>query len=115
MWPWGDEWDANKVNSVESGPHDTTAVGSYRDGSSPYGAYDMAGNVGEWVADWYDSDYYGQSPSSNPQGPDAGIVRVLRGGSMYYDQNIARAANRNYAALPRFDIGFRCVASPRSP
>ena len=57
------------------------AVGSYERGKSPYGAYDMPGNVWEWVADWYAEDYYRNSPQKNPQGPLNGMDKVLRGGS----------------------------------
>ena len=59
----------------------TAPVGSYEDGTSPYGAYDMAGNVSEWVADWYATDYYRNSVRTEPLGPETGVSRVLRGGS----------------------------------
>lgn len=57
-----------------------TDVGSFEQGKSPYGAYDMAGNVWEWTADWYDEQYYGKSRERNPKGPSSGQYRVLRGG-----------------------------------
>jgi hypothetical protein len=59
----------------------TAPVGSFPRGASPYGALDMAGNVWEWVADWYDPVYYTRSPARNPEGPDSGEARVARGGS----------------------------------
>ena len=59
---------------------DTSAVGSYPSGASPYGLLDMAGNVWEWVHDWYSSTYYSTSPYDNPTGPDTGTYKVLRGG-----------------------------------
>jgi len=80
IYPWGNEFDPQKVNTVEGGIGDTTAVGSYPAGSSPYGALDMAGNVDEWVADWYGNTYYYDSPFWNPTGPEKGDLRVVRGG-----------------------------------
>jgi formylglycine-generating enzyme required for sulfatase activity len=68
-------------NTSGRGHGDTTKVGSYLDGVSPYGALDMAGNVSEWIADWYRSSYYANSPAANPQGPEQGSARVIRGGS----------------------------------
>jgi formylglycine-generating enzyme required for sulfatase activity len=91
---------------------DTTPVGKYPTGASPYGALDMAGNVWEWVNDWYDSDYYSQSPGSNPQGPATGASRVLRGGSWYNVDNSVRSAFRS--GVPgdwNGNGGFRCVRS----
>ena len=85
-YPWGNEWNSAKCNSDEKGDNyeNTSPVGSFPSGVSPYGAYDMAGNVWEWCNDWYGSDYYSSSPSSNPTGPSFGSHRVLRGGSLGY-------------------------------
>jgi formylglycine-generating enzyme required for sulfatase activity len=83
-YPWGDqEPTVSLLNFEGSGIGGTSAVGSYPIGASPYGALDMAGNVWEWVADWYDGSYYSVSPVENPQGPATGSYRVLRGGSWY--------------------------------
>ena len=73
---------------------DTSAVGSYPAGACPYGALDMAGNVWEWVNDFYDRSYYSSSPASNPPGPATGNERVLRGGSWNADPTAVRSAFR---------------------
>ncbi len=111
-YPWGEEIDCNKAN-YGGCLNDTAEVGSYESGRSPYGLYDMAGNVWEWVADWYDSDYYEKSPSSNPLGPNSGQYRVLRGGSWIISENGARASYRNGYNLGSYDfnLGFRCFRS----
>ena len=93
---------------------DTTEVGGYPSGASPYGALDMAGNVWEWVGDWYDSNYYAKSPAENPTGPSSGEGHVLRGGSWNSDEGNVRAAYRywdesTYAVVY---VGFRCARSP---
>ncbi len=82
IYPWGNASPDSTLLNFNQNTGDTTEVGSYPSGASPYGALDMAGNVWEWVADWYDSGYYGNAPSENPQGPSSGGYRVLRGGSM---------------------------------
>jgi len=80
-WPWGDLWEDGKCNSWESGLHGPAPVGNFPMSASPYGVHDMAGNVYEWVADWYQADYYEVGPSRNPKGPDIGGFRSMRGGS----------------------------------
>ncbi|MBI3761623.1 MAG: SUMF1/EgtB/PvdO family nonheme iron enzyme, partial [Chloroflexi bacterium] len=93
---------------------DTTQVGKYHDGASPYGALDMAGNVWEWVVDWYSQIYYASSPSENPAGPSSEPYRVLRGGSWDVIVNVVRAAARRGLVPSRGydDIGLRCSRSP---
>jgi serine/threonine-protein kinase len=110
-FPWGNTFDKNLLNSSEGGKGNTTAVGSYPAGASAYGALDMAGNVCEWVADWYDSNYYTNSPRNNPKGPSSGQYKVLRGGAWNDFQVGARAAYRNsYVPDTRFNnVGFRCA------
>ncbi len=113
LYPWGNVWDATKVNSWELGPHTTTPVGSYPGGVSPYGANDMVGNVWEWVADWYHYGYYLWSPRHNPKGLFTGIHRVLRGGCWLNEKHVLRCAHRdNYVSTPDFRVhlgGFRCA------
>jgi len=87
------------------------AVGSYEQGKSPYGAYDMAGNVGEWVADWLGLDYYGQSPKKNPKGPSDGTYKILRGGSWSDTPADLRSAYRLWSTpTGRYAyVGVRCA------
>jgi len=114
VYPWGNDHDANKLNSVKTGAGGTKPVGSYEAGKSPYGAYDMAGNVWEWAAGWYQSDYYRKSPDINPAGPSSGTLRVLRGGAWDFSGGDSRSADRG--ALPPSargnTVGFRCAQNP---
>ena len=82
-YPWGEDIDCDKANYQIDCIGDTSPVRSYESGKSPYNAYDMAGNVWEWVNDYYQSDYYATvgGNASNPLGPESGQYRVLRGGS----------------------------------
>jgi formylglycine-generating enzyme required for sulfatase activity len=80
-FPWGDAAPTCALASFGGCEQDTSAVGSTPAGASLYGAMDMAGNVSEWVNDWYGEDYYKSAPSVNPLGPGAGDKRVMRGGS----------------------------------
>ena len=110
-YPWGEQWDSSRANSKESGLGKPAPVGSYPSGVSPYGVHDMAGNVWEWVADWYAKDYYQRSPNRNPLGPESGTSRVLRGGSWFHDPISLRAAYRLNSTPDGRDhgIGFRCA------
>ena len=111
-YPWGDTIDSSKaLYHQDSSTVKSVSVGSYS--SNGYGLYDMAGNVWEWCADWYGSDYYSKSPSRNPQGPSSGSTRVLRGGSWYNVTVSLRVAGRNFfnPASTNYDgLGFRCVS-----
>ena len=112
-YPWGEGISCQKAN-YNNCTMGTTAVGTYLDGASPYGALDMTGNVWKWVADWYDEDYYSSSPSNNPQGPSSGTYRVLRPGSWDTTDWGIRSTFR-LGFLPEVVvnyIGFRCVVSP---
>jgi len=125
-YPWGNDFDCRKGNFDDEiqldnyvvpggancdGFPDTSTVGWFINGKSPYGAYDMVGNVWEWVNDWYDSAYYSSSPSSNPLGPVIGQSRVRRGGSWYDYYGDVRSAVRNVSApgIADVNIGFRCA------
>jgi hypothetical protein len=117
IYPWGDgQRDCTLGNFFVNGycVGDTSQVGSYPSGASPYGALDMAGNVWEWVSDWYQSDYYGSQTSwINPIGPAFGSYGVLRGGSWSPDWNDARVSYRvkNNPANWHDYFGFRCARS----
>ena len=112
IYPWGDGFDSSNCNCSESGIGDTTWVGQYSpQGDSPYGVADMAGNVYEWVADWYDEGYYGREADRNPQGPSSGQYKVARGGSWRDNRNDVRCPDRGWCA-PDFSFyhkGFRCA------
>ncbi len=116
-YPWGDEWDKEKCNSGEPAGGDTTPVGKYSPaGDSPYGCADMAGNAWEWCADWFDEDEYKRRSRrvvKDPQGPESGEDRVVRGGSWVSNPRFARCAYRGRGAPGHFYdlIGFRVVAS----
>jgi formylglycine-generating enzyme required for sulfatase activity len=114
-FPWGDEEpDGARANfgGLLEGP---AAVGQFAAGASPYGVLDLAGNVWEWVADWYDGFYYSRSESVNPTGPETGRFRVLRGGAWNAVPGALRVTNRffGYPLVNHFD-GFRCAESAPS-
>jgi serine/threonine-protein kinase len=128
VYPWGDAFDGSRVNHCDANcrfdardsTYDdlyerTAPVGSYRRGASWCGALDLAGNILEWVADWYEAEYYSHSPSRNPLGPDSGAFRVLRGGAWGVDRSWVRGAARSWSdpAERQMDAGFRCVVPAR--
>ena len=112
-YPWGEGIDSSLAN-FEHPVRGTIPVGSFPTGASPYGALDMAGNVWEWVADWYRKDYYRISVRENPSGPDKRLYRVLRGGRLGSHEEGTRFAKRlRYEPdFTNFDVGFRCVRLP---
>ena len=112
-YPWGNEPPTMELCNFNNNVGDTTPVGQYPKGASPYGVMDMAGNVWEWVNDWYDDSYYSVSPSNNPKGPATGTYRMLRSGSCNGSDYGVRSANRGDSS-PDFwlaVVGFRCVRS----
>ncbi len=116
-WPWGETWHVSRANGRgdEDGYKYSAPVGSFESGRSPYGLYDMAGNVSEWVLDWYDQFYYKDAPFKNPTGPeDPGIIQVLsyRGGSFNNTSHDLRASKRFGGAHPErgeSSVGIRCA------
>ncbi|MCK5056745.1 MAG: SUMF1/EgtB/PvdO family nonheme iron enzyme [Candidatus Aminicenantes bacterium] len=115
-YPWGEGIDKKKCN-YNANLGRTSPVGIFPQGTSPYGCFDMAGNVWEWCSDWFDEKYYEKSPDKNPQGPAHGGYRVLRGGSWFYDAGNVRAAFR-YGDEPsdRWSYtGFRLSQGQKMP
>jgi formylglycine-generating enzyme required for sulfatase activity len=119
IYPWGNQFDGKRGNFCD---RDLTCpqkggakvVGSYEEGKSPYGAYDMSGNVWEWVADRYHKDYYKNSPMRNPQGPASSAQAVLRGGG-WSDSSLYVRASTRYGRTPTYQndaLGFRCAKTP---
>jgi len=117
LYPWGnDPPTAKRANFDREWEEEKTLhpVGSLPSGDSPYGVKDMAGNAREWVADWYDAEYYAQAPARNPQGPDKkGVVRSIRGGSWHSPASdlTTAARGRGGFALQTHGTGFRCARS----
>lgn len=108
IFPWGDAWDPNKANVKERGLRGTSAVGSFSDGVSPYGAEDVIGNVWEWTADWY-QPYPGNTTEDAYYGEQ---FRVTRGGGWFDEEAQATTFNRNAAdpnKTANDDLGFRCT------
>ncbi len=112
VYPWGDSKPTcEQAQSSNCTVKDTLAIGKRPKGASPYGAHDMAGNVREWVADYYKSDYYKDSPSANPKGPVKGTQRVIRGGSFKSNPDLLRVSARDKLKPTEHadDLGFRCA------
>ena len=119
IWPWGSVWEAQRCNNFEAKDalNTTSPVGMYPQGMSPYGAMDLAGNVWEWCADWYDSQEYARRKDQavlDPTGPADGKARVVRGGSWGTDRGYARSACRGGFGPGSFlnGLGFRVVRFP---
>ena len=111
IYPWGDAWDPAKANVVDSAG--LVPVGTYPDGVSWVGAYEMSGNAMEWVQDWLDSRYYEQGDMVDPQGPETGARKVEKGGWWGSHPFIARAAYRHFEDPPTYQdhhIGVRVVS-----
>jgi formylglycine-generating enzyme required for sulfatase activity len=124
-YPWGSQPPTCEVANFNPGAAceesltptgytDTTLSGKYTPGASPYGVLDMAGNVWDWVSDFYSGTYYDESPEINPTGPAEGLNKVVRGACWRNNAAQLRVSNRHYstAHLNYDDIGFRCALSP---
>jgi eukaryotic-like serine/threonine-protein kinase len=113
-YAWGDQSPNNELSNFFNAVGDTTKIGSYPQGASPYGALDMSGNVWEWVNDWYLKAYYSTSPDRNPTGPASGDMKVVRGGAWISNGRNIRSSYR-YGVTPDnsgdYFLGFRCLAS----
>lgn len=114
-YPWGNSAPTCTFAYYADCPGGTTTaapVGSRPAGASPYGVLDMAGNVSEWVADWYNGSYYATGPTTDPSGPDTGTNKTIRGGSWNAEITNLRSADR-FAIPPTGDSapnhGFRCA------
>ena len=111
-YPWGDHPPLAPALASYGQKHGhATPVGLYAFGKSTEGLHDLLGNVWEWVSDWFGEDYYKTSPSNNPQGPNEGGTKVLRGGAWDFGAGSSRVSER-YRNPPLFrfdDIGFRAV------
>lgn len=117
-YPWGNEpptkLHGNMNKELWNSHLGLTPVGMFEDGKSPYGINDMAGNVWEWVSDWYDDDYYSTAPLRNPTGPATGISKVVRGGSWGSGPEGLRSAERetHVPSFQGYGTGFRCAKTP---
>ncbi len=114
FWPWGNNWEAARANTLEAGQGRPVAVGSFKGDVSNYGVFDLAGNVSEWVDDIYLPDYASLSTPVNPviaTPLPSQQTRVVRGGSYRTDASAARTTARSdwHPESIREDIGFRCA------
>ncbi len=117
IFPWGVRLNKRLARYRDKQP---TRVGSYPEGISPFGVFNMAGNIAEWVRDWYAKDYYVQSPRRNPTGPTTGTLKILRGGdwtAQMFTIPHLRSADRNPhpPASMNLTMGFRVVLEGSLP
>ncbi len=124
MFPWGDDISTQEgyranyhpggENQEKDGHRFTAPAAAFPNGASPFGVYQMAGNVWEWCEDWYGENYYKESPKKNPAGPRIGAERIVRGGAWLNSIISIRIPYRSYAnpKLRYSHIGIRCARSP---
>jgi serine/threonine-protein kinase len=109
IYPWGNTFSSNNLRyNASGGP---SSIFSFSDGQSPYGIFNMAGNVFEWTNDWYSANYYSGSPTNNPSGPSNGEYISLRSGGWNSSQSNVRIANRDISGpeYMNYLLGFRCA------
>jgi len=121
LYPWGNAWDPARARTSRpqnmGGPE---PVNAFPNGISADGIYNLAGNVSEWVQDWYSPTYYGEQAANpgviDPQGPPSGTLKVHRGGNWDALPLFARTVHRGDMdpLMPQLFIGFRCAASPQT-
>ena len=113
VYPWGNDppTAAHAVFGLTEGAETVSPIGNRDQGKSPYGVHDLAGNLYEWVTDWYDDAFYTTTPTSNPRGPVEGTAKVQRGGSYINQSYRLRAAFRTKGDPTEHDphVGFRCA------
>jgi formylglycine-generating enzyme required for sulfatase activity len=127
IYPWGQRFDPTRLNYCDrncdlpwrdpqhdDGYADTSPVDAFPSGASPYGVLNMAGNVWEWVADWYSATYYGVSEVRDPPGPERGAMRIIRGGAWVTDDVRMLQCAWRHVVPPdtyAYSTGFRIVCA----
>jgi formylglycine-generating enzyme required for sulfatase activity len=106
IYPWGNKFSREKCNSIESSFNSTTPVDKYSQGVSPYGCYDMVGNVFEWVDNWSKDPRFSKAPNSEKENRGASYNRPYKNTNCYYIES-------DSPSVPMLDIGFRCAYVPR--
>jgi sulfatase modifying factor 1 len=113
LYPWGNEppTPAQAVFGLKEGAETVAPIGNRDQGRSPYGVHDLAGNLYEWVTDWYDEAFYTTQPTINPRGPSEGTAKVQRGGSYLNGPYRLRSTFRTKGDPTEHDpnVGFRCA------
>jgi formylglycine-generating enzyme required for sulfatase activity len=120
VYPWGNDppTAALAVFGLKEGADTVSPIGNRDKGKSPYGVHDLAGNLYEWVTDWYDEEFYTKNPSINPRGPVEGTAKVQRGGSYINNPYRLRSSFRTKGDPTEHDpnVGFRCAQdAPKLP
>jgi len=119
LYPWGNEppTPTQAVFGLKEGAETVSPIGNRDKGTSPYGVHDLAGNLYEWVADWYDEAFYTTQPTINPRGPSEGTAKVQRGGSYINGPYRLRSTFRTKGDPTEHDpnVGLRCAQDAPIP